>query len=51
MNDKQKQLDWMVAQAKSGRMTRREFVGRTTALGVSAGLASALFGKAAQAQA
>ncbi|MES2914721.1 MAG: ABC transporter substrate-binding protein [Pseudomonadota bacterium] len=51
MNDKVNQLDWMVAQAKAGRMTRREFVGRTTALGVSAGLASALFGKAAQAQA
>lgn len=50
MNDKHNQLDWMVAQAKSGQMSRREFVGRTTALGVSAGLASALFGKAAQAQ-
>ncbi len=50
MNDKVNQLDWMVAQAKAGRMSRREFVGRTTALGVSAGLASALFGKAAQAQ-
>jgi peptide/nickel transport system substrate-binding protein len=50
MNDKHSQLDWMVTQAKQGRMTRREFVGRTTALGVSAGLASALFGKAVQAQ-
>ena len=50
MNDKHNQLDWMVAQAAKGRMTRREFVGRTTALGVSAGLASALFGKAAMAQ-
>jgi peptide/nickel transport system substrate-binding protein len=50
MNDKVNQLDWMVAQAKAGRMTRREFVGRTTALGVSAGLASALFGKAAKAE-
>ena len=50
MNDKHNQLDWMVAQAAKGRMTRREFVGRTTALGVSAGLASALFGKAAAAQ-
>jgi peptide/nickel transport system substrate-binding protein len=50
MDDKHKQLDWMVAQAKAGRMSRREFVGRTTALGVTAGLASALFGKAAQAQ-
>ncbi|MGL4234939.1 ABC transporter substrate-binding protein [Tabrizicola sp.] len=50
MNDKHNQLDWMVAQAKKGRMTRREFVGRTTALGVSAGLASALFSKAALAE-
>lgn len=50
MNDKHNQLDWMVAEAAKGRMTRREFVGRTTALGVSAGLASALFGKAARAQ-
>ncbi|MBL9054343.1 MAG: ABC transporter substrate-binding protein [Tabrizicola sp.] len=47
MNDKHNQLDWMIAQAKKGRMTRREFVGRTTALGVSAGLAGALFSKAA----
>ena len=31
MNDKVKQLDWMVAQAKAGRMNRREFVGRITA--------------------
>ena len=50
MTDKHNQLDWMVTQAAKGRMTRREFVGRTTALGVSAGLASALFGKAAAAQ-
>jgi peptide/nickel transport system substrate-binding protein len=50
MNDKVNQLDWMVAQAKQGRMSRREFVGRTTALGVSAGLASALFSKAAVAE-
>mgnify|MGYP005853916897 CR=1 FL=1 len=43
-------LDRMIAAAKAGRMSRREFVGRTTALGVSAGLASALFTKAAQAE-
>ncbi len=47
MNDKHNQLDWMIAQARKGRMTRREFVGRTTALGVSATLAGALFSKAA----
>jgi peptide/nickel transport system substrate-binding protein len=50
MNDKHNQLDWMIAQAKAGRMNRREFIGRTTALGVSAGLAGALFGKAALAE-
>ena len=44
------QLDRMIAAAKQGRMTRRDFVGRTTAMGLSAGLASALFAKAAQAQ-
>ena len=50
MNDKHNQLDWMVAQAQKGSMSRREFVGRTTALGVSTALASALFTKAAPAQ-
>jgi peptide/nickel transport system substrate-binding protein len=50
MNDKHNKLDWMIGQAKKGRMTRREFVGRTTALGVSAALAGALFSKAAMAE-
>ncbi|MCL4069169.1 ABC transporter substrate-binding protein [Pseudomonas sp. GX19020] len=44
-------LDWMVARARAGKMNRREFIGRTTAMGVSAALASALFTKAAQAEA
>ena len=44
------QLDRMIAAARAGRMTRRDFVTRTTAMGVSAGLASALFTKAAHAQ-
>ncbi|NPD14639.1 ABC transporter substrate-binding protein [Xinfangfangia sp. D13-10-4-6] len=43
-------LDWMVARARQGKMTRREFVGRTTAMGVSAALASALYTKAAHAE-
>ncbi len=50
MTDKHNQLDWMVAQARKGRMTRREFVGRSTALGLSAGLAGALYTKAAHAE-
>lgn len=45
------QLDHMIAAARAGRLSRREFVGRTTALGVSAALASALYGKAVHAQA
>ncbi len=45
------QLDRFVAAAKMGRMTRRDFVGRTTAMGLSMGLASALYTKAAHAQA
>jgi peptide/nickel transport system substrate-binding protein len=44
------QLDLMIARVRKGAMTRREFVGRTTAMGLSAGLAGALFTKAAHAQ-
>jgi peptide/nickel transport system substrate-binding protein len=43
------QLDLMLARVRKGAMTRREFVGRTTAMGLSAGLAGALFTKAAHA--
>ena len=43
------QLDQMIARVRKGAMTRREFVGRTTAMGVSAGLAGALFTKVAHA--
>ncbi|MCB5409058.1 ABC transporter substrate-binding protein [Pseudogemmobacter faecipullorum] len=43
-------LDWLVARAKAGKMNRREFIGRTTAMGVSAALASALYTKAAHAE-
>jgi peptide/nickel transport system substrate-binding protein len=44
------QLDHMIARVRKGAMSRREFVGRTTAMGVSAALAGALFTKAAHAQ-
>ena len=44
------QLDQMIARARKGGINRREFVGRATAMGVSAGLAGALFGKVALAQ-
>ena len=44
------QLDQMIARVRKGAMTRREFVGRTSAMGVSAALAGALFTKAAHAE-
>ena len=44
------QLDHMIARVRKGAMTRREFVGRTTAMGLSVGLAGALFTKAAHAE-
>lgn len=43
-------LDWLISRARQGKMNRREFVGRTTAMGLSAGLAGALFSKAALAE-
>ena len=50
MTDASQRLDHMIEDVRRGRMTRREFVGRTTALGVSATLAGALFTKAAHAE-
>ena len=49
MTDAKQQLDHMIASVRKGRMNRREFIGRSTALGVSAGIAGALYGKAAKA--
>ena len=43
-------LDWMVSRARSGRMSRREFLGRSTALGISTALASTLYSRAAHAE-
>jgi peptide/nickel transport system substrate-binding protein len=50
MTDASQRLDQLIDNVRRGRMTRREFVGRSTALGVSAGLATALFSKVAVAQ-
>ncbi len=50
MTDASQRLDQLIATARRGKMTRREFEGRSTALGVSAGLAGALYGKVAMAQ-
>jgi peptide/nickel transport system substrate-binding protein len=44
------QLDLMIARVRRGMMSRREFVGRTAAMGLSAGLAGAIFTKAAHAE-
>ncbi len=49
MSDAKQQLDHMIEGVRKGRMNRREFIGRSTALGLSAGLAGALFGKVAKA--
>jgi len=44
------QLDWMVDQVKAGRMSRREFVGRAGALGVTATAAGSMLTSAGVAQ-
>lgn len=46
MND---QLDYMTSRVTAGKMTRREFMGKAAALGVSAAMASTLFADAARA--
>ena len=48
MNDKQ--VSWMLDRVKSGRMDRREFVGRAGALGLTATAASTLLAKSGIAQ-
>jgi len=46
MND---QLNYFSARVTAGKMSRREFMGRAAALGVSAAVASTMFGQAVQA--
>ncbi|GLO69730.1 peptide ABC transporter substrate-binding protein [Phaeobacter inhibens] len=43
------QLDFMTQSVTSGKMTRREFMGKTAALGISAAVAGSLFSQAAEA--
>lgn len=43
------QLDYMTGRVTAGKMTRREFMGKAAALGVSAAMASTLFADAARA--
>jgi peptide/nickel transport system substrate-binding protein len=49
MSDANQKLDLMIEGVRKGRMNRRDFISRSTALGLSAGLAGALFGKVAHA--
>ncbi len=44
-----KQLDFIASRVTEGKMTRREFMGRAAALGVSAAMASTMFADAARA--
>ena len=43
------QLDFYASQVTAGRMTRRDFMGKAAALGVSATVAGTLFADAARA--
>ncbi|ATG36232.1 MULTISPECIES: ABC transporter substrate-binding protein [Phaeobacter] len=43
------QLDFMTQSVTSGKMTRREFMGKTAALGISAAVAGSMFARAAEA--
>ncbi len=43
------QLEYFASRVTAGKMTRREFVGKATALGLSATVASSMFAKAARA--
>ena len=46
MNDRDKHAQWLVGQIEKGRMSRREFMGRTAALGMALSASSSLFSKA-----
>ena len=44
--DNDKHAQWLIGQLQKGRMSRREFLGRISALGVAASLGSTMIGKA-----
>lgn len=46
MNSQEKHAQWLISQAQKGRMSRREFFGRSSALGLALGLGGGLFDKA-----
>lgn len=44
MDDRELHAKWLLGQMEKGRMSRRDFLGRTTALGITVGLGSGLMG-------
>ncbi|MDA0221287.1 MAG: twin-arginine translocation signal domain-containing protein [Proteobacteria bacterium] len=46
----ERQFQWMIGQVKSGRMSRREFVGRAGALGVGVAAATTMLSSAGVAE-
>lgn len=46
MNANEKHAKWLIGQIEKGRMSRREFMGRTAALGIAASVGAGLFSQA-----
>ena len=46
MNDQERHAKWLLSRMERGRLSRREFLGRSTALGMSLGVATGLFNSA-----
>ena len=46
MDAQEKHAKWLIGQMEKGRMSRREFLGRSTALGMTLGVSTGLFNKA-----
>ncbi len=46
MNAQDKHAKWLIGEVEKGRISRREFLGRTTALGMALGIGTGLFDKA-----
>ena len=46
MNAQEKHAKWLIGQVEKGRMSRREFLGRSTALGMALSVGTGLFDKA-----
>lgn len=46
MDAQEKHAKWLIGQVEKGRMSRREFIGRSTALGMAIGMGAGLFNQA-----